>query len=185
MRSMTIRVGARLCAPVLVLTVGCGGGGGGGDVDGGGTDAADDSCPSSNPIGEPCADDGATCAYGYDPAECGGITVECDGGEWVERSHTDPSPSCFDAGASDAGVGDAAPSDAGTIRCPDAGTCAPDEVCFIQCLCCGVDGGGPPDSRSECRDIPDGCTAEDICDCPDYAGDWCDEEQRRIERPCA
>lgn len=45
--------------------------------------------------GESCSDEGESCGYGYDPPECGGITVICTEGEWVEREHTDPSSDCL------------------------------------------------------------------------------------------
>ncbi len=79
---------------------------GGGD---GSTDAEDDApgdardsdadpCPDgpTSPLGDPCDDADTTCAYGYDPPECGGITVRCDGDTWIEVEHTDPTEACFD-----------------------------------------------------------------------------------------
>jgi hypothetical protein len=57
-------------------------------------------CPSgpSAPLGAACAAPGLSCDYGYAPAVCGGRTVQCTGGAWVETLHTDPQPGCFDAG---------------------------------------------------------------------------------------
>jgi hypothetical protein len=59
-------------------------------------------CPSgpSAPLGTACATPGLSCDYGYAPAVCGGKTVQCTGGAWVETMHSDPQPSCFDAGPS-------------------------------------------------------------------------------------
>ena len=57
-------------------------------------------CPAGpqSPLDLPCEQEGLQCAYGYDPPECGGRTVICQGGVWIEESHSDPQPSCFDAG---------------------------------------------------------------------------------------
>ena len=58
------------------------------------------SCPAGpmSPLGESCAGEGDECAYGHDPPECGGITVVCTDGEWVELEHTDPSSDCIGPG---------------------------------------------------------------------------------------
>ncbi len=57
-------------------------------------------CPAGprSPLGESCTDEGEECGYGYDPPECGGITVTCTSGEWVELVHTDPSSDCIAPG---------------------------------------------------------------------------------------
>ena len=57
-------------------------------------------CPAGPqaPLDLPCDQEGLQCAYGYDPPECGGRTVICQGGVWIEESHSDPQPSCLDAG---------------------------------------------------------------------------------------
>jgi len=55
-----------------------------------------DHCPpDGNPEGTGCPTSGVVCGYGYDPIECGGVTVICEAGTWVEREHTDPSPECM------------------------------------------------------------------------------------------
>ncbi len=81
--------------------------------DGSGSTPAPDECPAGPeaPLGAACAAEQQQCAYGYDPLECGGRTVICEGGVFVELEHTDPAASCFDAGA-DTGI-DAAEPDAG------------------------------------------------------------------------
>lgn len=55
-------------------------------------------CPEGPeaPLGVACETEGWGCAYGYDPIECGGRTVICRDGRFVEESHTDPQPGCFD-----------------------------------------------------------------------------------------
>ncbi len=57
-------------------------------------------CPAGPeaPLDLPCEQEGLQCAYGYDPPECGGRTVICQGGVWIEESHSDPQPACLDAG---------------------------------------------------------------------------------------
>jgi hypothetical protein len=81
-----------------------------GDSDANGVDDASDAdfnetstpaeCPAGPqaPLDLPCDQEGLQCAYGYDPPECGGRTVICEGGVWIEESHSDPQPSCLDAG---------------------------------------------------------------------------------------
>ena len=70
----------------------------------GDADFSDSSTPAECPAGPqapldlPCDQEGLQCAYGYDPPECGGRTVICQGGVWIEESHSDPQPSCLDAG---------------------------------------------------------------------------------------
>ncbi|MFT6396565.1 MAG: hypothetical protein ACJAYU_001308 [Bradymonadia bacterium] len=51
------------------------------------------------PLGESCSEGGAVCGYGYDPPECGGITIECVAGEWLERERTDPGNDCVSPGS--------------------------------------------------------------------------------------
>jgi hypothetical protein len=46
------------------------------------------------PLGASCAAEAATCAYGYDPPECGGRTVVCRASSWQELSHSDPRSDC-------------------------------------------------------------------------------------------
>ena len=62
-----------------------------------------DPCPTSERAatanGSDCTPEGQVCRYGYTTPACGGRTLTCTGGYWVEE-HTDPQPSCFtDAGA--------------------------------------------------------------------------------------
>ncbi len=154
-----------------------------------GDDTASSTCPTgpTAPLDEACSNEGLVCAYGYDPPECGGITVVCEDGVWTEREHTDPEASCADAGTTDAGTGsrrDAA-TDAGTIACGEM-TCGPDQYCFVMCTCCGID-GGTPSSTYECRPIPTGCSADDICACTELTrtGSACDSATRILQRPCA
>lgn len=61
-------------------------------------------CPEGPeaPLGLACDEPGLRCAYGYDPPECGGRTVECVDGTFVEFEHTDPQPGCFEDAGSDA-----------------------------------------------------------------------------------
>jgi len=59
-------------------------------------------CPEGPvaPLGGACHDEGQTCAYGYDVPSCGGRTVLCTNGTWLEKEHTDPAASCHpEAGA--------------------------------------------------------------------------------------
>lgn len=87
-----------------------------GTTDGQACDVADSPCPAGPqaPLGALCTTPDQTCAYGYDPIECGGRTVICADGVFVELEHTDPMPECFgdidvdldtdsDAGASGGG----------------------------------------------------------------------------------
>lgn len=78
-----------------------------------------------------------------------------------------------------------APTDASGVAC-GAETCAPGQVCFERCLCCGIDTGNPADVRSEyrcvtpspgCTDAPVECVAAELgC----YAfGEW------TCSSPCA
>ncbi len=80
-------------------------------------------CPSGSldPVfSQPCAGfEGAECRYGYTIPGCGGRTQRCVGGRWDEE-HTDPQPSCFDAGAD---VVDASPGDAGNVCLAAGGIC--------------------------------------------------------------
>ncbi|NOY94238.1 MAG: hypothetical protein GXP55_23925 [Deltaproteobacteria bacterium] len=158
-----------------------------------GDDSAPGTCPTgpASPLGDACTNAGLICAYGYDPPECGGIDVVCEGGVWAERSHTDPMASCFDSGVdagSDASADAAtdASSDAGSVTCGDT-SCGPSEYCFIMCTCCGVADAGPPSSTSECRPLPAGCSADALCSCAELTstGNWCDEAARSIDQPCA
>lgn len=68
------------------------------------------SCPAGPeaPLGDDCTSAGLECKYGYAPVECGGRTVVCTDGKWAEKEHTDPLPSCGDAGG-DAGICPAGP----------------------------------------------------------------------------
>ena len=163
-----------------------------------GDDSTPGTCPAgpTSPLGSACSDTGQVCAYGYEPIECGGITVVCEGGTWTEREHTDPMASCFDSGAGDAGTdatADAASDatadaagDAGSVSCGDA-TCGPSEYCFIMCTCCGIPDAGPPSSTSECRPVATGCSADALCSCPEITstGNLCDQATRSVNQPCA
>lgn len=53
-------------------------------------------CPAGpmSPLGSRCGAEGSSCAYGYDPPECGGRTVVCRAGSWQELSHSDPRGNC-------------------------------------------------------------------------------------------
>jgi hypothetical protein len=52
-------------------------------------------CPQSpQQPGQPCTAVGLTCRYGYQPLECGGRTVRCEGTTWVEVEHSDPQTVC-------------------------------------------------------------------------------------------
>lgn len=54
-------------------------------------------CPTGPeaPLGTACTTPGLECEYGYDPVECGGRTVACSSGTWVEVAHSDPQPTCM------------------------------------------------------------------------------------------
>ncbi len=71
--------------------------------DAGGDTADTGTCPAGPeaPLGTDCTSNGLECKYGYEPIECGGRTVVCTDGKWVEKEHTDPQPACFDSGAGD------------------------------------------------------------------------------------
>jgi hypothetical protein len=75
-----------------------------GDSDASDADFSDSSataeCPAGPeaPLDLPCEQEGLQCAYGYEPPECGGRTVICQGGVWIEESQSDPQPACLDAG---------------------------------------------------------------------------------------
>jgi hypothetical protein len=86
------------------------------------------------------------------------------------------------AGADGAG----ADSDqAGSIPC-DGQTCGPDEYCLIECLCCGIPVDAGEESRSECRKIPKGCDAKNICGCKGMLqGHICDPSSRTVRLLCA
>jgi len=63
-----------------------------------------EACPEgpSAPLDAPCTTEDLVCAYGYEPLECGGRTLICQSGIFIELRHTDPAPSCFaDGGAPD------------------------------------------------------------------------------------
>lgn len=49
-------------------------------------------CPlgPTAPLGDPCTRAGLVCRYGYESLECGGRTVECVDGRFIELEHTDP-----------------------------------------------------------------------------------------------
>lgn len=68
------------------------------DVGGDTAEVTPEECPAGPeaPLGVACETTGLRCAYGYDPIECGGRTVICQDGSFVEESHTDPQPGCFD-----------------------------------------------------------------------------------------
>lgn len=190
----------------LVSSAGCiteddGDGGSGGSSDAASeTDVGDAAgCPTgpSAPLGLECSDESQQCAYGYDPPECGGRTVVCDGGVWNELTHTDPQASCFDAADVDidGGNGDAdipddssdmADAEPEEIPCGEL-TCSPNQYCFVRCTCCGADTGQPPSADYECRDIPTSCLGAPLCDCDQVndGGGWCDENGRTYELPCA
>jgi hypothetical protein len=77
--------------------------------------------------------------------------------------------------------------DGGTVSC-EALTCGAHQYCFIECLCCGIaipDGGPEPSSRAECVDIPQGCSATDICSCNGLLSGMCDKTSRTVHRLCA
>jgi hypothetical protein len=88
---------------------------------------------------------------------------------------------------------DGAPSDGpGSIACGDL-TCGPHQYCADVCDCCGIalppDAGVQPSSHFECRDIPAGCSANDLCACHDTGG-WpslpaCAPATRVVAFPCA
>lgn len=135
-------------------------------------------CPAAPeaPLGVACEDPGLRCAYGYDPPECGGRTVECEGGVFVEFEHTDPQASCFDA---DGSTGDAtdAEADGPTSRptmCDSswAGAveeCDVGEYCNVQRRSsCGTEEPGI------CMPVPTDCPeavagSEVVAACPDVA----------------
>jgi hypothetical protein len=90
----------------------------------GGVGASSAQCPGGPqaPLGTACATPGLSCDYGYTPAVCGGRTVQCTGGVWVETLHSDPQPGCYDAGPAAACPGSWAPLGE---ACASAGlTCA-------------------------------------------------------------
>lgn len=52
-------------------------------------------CPQApQQPGQACQVPQVTCRYGYEPLECGGRTVRCEGASWVEVEHSDPQASC-------------------------------------------------------------------------------------------
>jgi hypothetical protein len=59
-------------------------------------DALMESCPVGPmaPLGAACSTPSLRCQYGYNVPGCGGRTVICTGGTFVEESHADPGPNC-------------------------------------------------------------------------------------------
>jgi hypothetical protein len=99
-------------------------------------------CPAGPSLGESCTAANLRCRYGYDPFVCGGRTVICQGGLWLEESHSDPQTGCFDAG-SDGSAPDGKFTDSNV---PDS-SCAP-IPCPLNapwnatvCACVSADGG--------------------------------------------
>lgn len=140
------------------------------DADGGPDDAVNEvgdssACPAGPeaPLGAACASEGLRCAYGYDRPGCGGRTVICSGGQFIEESHTDPSAECFaDASSVDAGL---EPED--VLRT---------EIFFDHCvfnegfMCpagCYPMNAYPYDEATDCVSYADGPTH---VDCSNYRG---------------
>jgi len=139
--------------------------GGVGDGDGGGL------CPAEAFSDQACVT-GTVCDYGtetccdqtYPAIEC-----SCYSGAW-NCLYTDACliPSCEQE-----------------VPCGDA-TCGVGEYCVNECLCCGIPDAGPPQSRSECMPLPEGCNPAEICSCDGIAGNgWCGAGHRTVDSPCA
>ncbi len=71
------------------------------------------------------------------------------------------------------------------VTCGDL-TCGVDEYCVNECLCCGIADAGPPQSRTECRPLPESCDVASFCECEGIAGlGACDGMSRTVDIPCA
>ena len=87
-------------------------------------------------------------------------------------------------GPTDTPDGAAAIVDAGPVGC-SAQTCGEIEYCLASCMRTQF-----PDASIlyECRPIPDGCTAEDLCSCASILAPTgygsCDQSQRRVYWSC-
>jgi hypothetical protein len=138
------------------------------------------SCPPTpQQPGQACTAAGVTCRYGYQPLECGGRTVRCEGSSWVEVEHTDPQGSCQDGGLTcrlqDAPVcvfgtpggqcGDAAVQPAcvgGAWRCPAT------TIPSTECACSGLPPQGCTCTAGGWRcPVPGVCTPGLIGSCND------------------
>lgn len=86
--------------------------------------------------------------------------------------------------------GDADPTDgdagAESIACGAEQSCGPNEVCVIECLCCGIDTGNPDDARSEYRCVspPADCTDTPMA-CVERAEGCYAWGDRTCQIPCA
>ena len=88
--------------------------------------------------------------------------------------------------AADNGVLDQGIDAKGSVQCEDK-TCAADEYCLIECLCCGVfapDAAIREETRSECKKIPQGCDPANICGCPGIPQS-CSSTDRVVHLLCA
>ena len=86
-----------------------------------------------------------------------------------------------------AGAADAAPTpDARAPLSCGGDTCGDQQYCEVKCTCCGVPSDQAPSADYTCRQIPAGCSADDLCACPELSGQGaCDPAARAIDIPCA
>lgn len=138
------------------------------------------SCPQTpQQPGQACLVPQVTCRYGYDPLECGGRTVRCEGTSWVEVEHTDPKGSCQDGGLT-CRLQDAPVCVFGTPggQCGDAAlqpacvggawTCPANTIPSTQCACTGLPPPGCTCTPGGWRcPVPGTCTAGQHSDCTD------------------
>lgn len=107
-----------LCAAMMSLLVACSGN----NTAGNNTtpDAGSDMSPIDPEACCPQTDEVPTgtcriacgpCEFGYRDDDCGGVTVTCDGDEWVENDRTAPGPSCEANNGLDMGSDMSQPSD--------------------------------------------------------------------------
>lgn len=149
------------------------------------------SCPAMPMTGQTCTSAGLECRYGFSPPECGGLSVKCQTGLWVEQ-RVAAGPTCNDGGVSCTGMAPACTT--GTVggSCSDAfvfGTCVggawlcpAGTVRPQQCACvgrlapgCTCTPGGvvcspcPSDSPFACNDlqasVPLGSCGATACEC--------------------
>ncbi len=94
----------------------------GGSVGTGGTGGSNPgTCPAGPSLGAACTTPDLRCAYGYNPPACGGRTVICKNGSFIEESHSDPQTSCFDGGADTPVTAQCCPRDQTTSGCMHLG----------------------------------------------------------------
>jgi hypothetical protein len=172
-----------------------GDGAGGEDRPSGGDGGGGNACEA---VGGMCS--GTTCPPGYhaDPGELtlGNVCNPCPPGAPCAQF-----PCCLpdatdggtdapgDVGQSD-GSDVGAPPDRMPISCGSM-TCGADEICVVQCTCCGVPTDMAPSADYRCEPIPPGCVGDaDPCMCGQIHCDFsssgsCPGDQRMLECPCA